>query len=233
MIGTMEPFVRSLFPQQLSPALSRVVEILPASPFEATFDYATSGPRAIRRVLVEGEWVNLGSRIYNAEPDAAMLGTEGELVQAIVACVYSRSHDGYVREKYLRRLLALPYPWVAPFVFQLVGEYVMALAQLIADRSAALLANEGYRRFVWDNPEFLALTWARAVSYEDCYYRYYRRLYTPEENYPAFRFLSECCQVSPSCQGRRPTCRSYCDQWRARRASGARKPAATSHYWER
>jgi len=212
----MKLFLRSIFPQSLSPAISRVAEILPTSRFEPTFDreYASLSIGSIRQVLVDNEWLNLAGRIYNSEPDEGTFAAEAPLVQAIMSCVYSRSHDGYVREKYLRRILALAYPWTAPFVFQLVGEYVVEITQLIAANSAAFLMHEHYRAFIRDNPDFLTLLWARAVSYEDCYYR---GLYAPKEGFPAFRFLSECCLVSRSCQGTRPTCRSYCAQWRTRR----------------
>jgi len=216
----MEQFVKRLFPQKLSPAISRVADILPASPFEPTFNYANFSGGTIRQVLVENEWLDLAGRIYNPELDTATFEAEDPLVQAIVSCVYSRSHDGYIREKYLRRLLATIYPWTAPFVIQLVGEYVVEITQLIADNSAVLLAHEGYRRFIRDNPDFLTVTWARAVSYEDCNYR---GVYTPKQDFPAVRFLSECCRLSSSCQGRRPTCRSYCAHWRTRRATAKRE----------
>jgi hypothetical protein len=206
----MDQFLKSIFPQALSPAVSRVAEILPASPFEPT----TSSIGVIRHVLVENEWLNLAGRIYNSEPDQATVDAEAALVQAIISCVYTRSHDGYIREKHLRRILALKHPWAAPFLFQLVGEYVVEITRLIADTSTALLANESYRALIRDNPDFLSLIWTRAVSYENCYYR---GLYIPKEDFPAFRFLSQCCLPSRSCQGTRPTCRSYCAHWRTRR----------------
>ena len=137
-----------------------------------------------------------------------------QLVQAILSCVYSRHHDGYVREKYLRRLLTLTHPWVAPFVFQLVGEYVDEIIQLIADNSALLLAHDHYRAFIRDNPDLVTVTWAQAITYANLYSapralaRDYRRWDAHKADVPALRFLSECCRVTQSCQGTRTTCRT-------------------------
>jgi hypothetical protein len=147
----MELFLSSIFPQALSPAISRVAEFLPTSRFEPTFDWECArGKRmaeSIRQVLVENEWLDLAGRIYNPERDDATFAAEAPLVQAVMSCVYSRSHDGYIREKYLRRILTLTHPWTAPFVFQLVGEYVVEITKIIADNSAAWLAHEQYRAF--------------------------------------------------------------------------------------
>lgn len=212
----MDEFLKSIFPQALSPTIAWVASLVPASPLEPRIEYASYDMSVSRRVLVEGEWVSLAGRIYNQELDPTIFHDQSPQVQALLCCLYSRSHDGYVREHYLRRLLMVFYPWTVPFVMQLVGEYVVEIVQLIADSAAAVLAHESYRRFIRDNPAFLTLLWSRAVSYHDCYYR---GLYTPKETYPAFRFLSACCRVMPTCQGTRPTCHAYCAHWRERRTS--------------
>jgi hypothetical protein len=65
----MELFLSSIFPQALSPAISRVAAILPTSRLEPTFDWECArGKRmaeSIRQVLVENAWLNLAGRIYN------------------------------------------------------------------------------------------------------------------------------------------------------------------------
>jgi hypothetical protein len=63
-----------------------------------------------------------------------------------------------------------------PYVLQPCGEYVIEIGYDISEYvSSSLLRDpsmlDAYRRFWRDNPEFVALTYARAVSYWDAYYR--------------------------------------------------------------
>lgn len=56
------------------------------------------------------------------------------------------------------------------------GEYVIEISRDIAEYASAVLPDDpptraAYRRFWQDNPEFVALTHARAASYWDAYHR--------------------------------------------------------------
>jgi len=62
-----------------------------------------------------------------------------------------------------------------PYVLQLCGEYVIEIGHDIAESVSCSLQRDpstldAYRRFWRDSPEFVALTYARAVSYWDVYY---------------------------------------------------------------
>jgi hypothetical protein len=90
--------------------------------------------------------------------------------RVIVDWLYTRHHDGRVRESALRRAMPARELWMVPFAVQLIGEYVieilMSVDELLTDANAELFGN-----FVSENPEFLRLTRSRAVSYWNCYYR--------------------------------------------------------------
>jgi len=63
-----------------------------------------------------------------------------------------------------------------PYVLQLCGEYVIEIGRDIAEYASGSLQRDplmldAYRRFWRDNPEFVALSYARAASYWDAYYR--------------------------------------------------------------
>lgn len=75
-----------------------------------------------------------------------------------------------VGQKYLARIIPLAHAWIPPFVVQLLGEYVIEIIQLI-ERNLGSLDVNLYAQFLKSNPEFLALTEQRVMSYWDCYYR--------------------------------------------------------------
>lgn len=127
-------------------------------------------------VVVGGEPVVIPYRIYHPEPSQWVLRTLTSTQLRILRCLYTRHHDGYVRQRHLGYLLPTPLPWVVPYVVQLVGEYVVEILQLIRSGLAQVEVpgsphHVAYGRFAAANPEFLALTHQRVVSYWNCYYR--------------------------------------------------------------
>src|SRR5690349_12406376 len=60
---------------------------------------------------------------------------EGDLVASMAAAIHTRYGDGWVRQRFLRRLLAAPVlaRWMIPFIVQLVGEYVVEIIDDIAE----------------------------------------------------------------------------------------------------
>ena len=95
-------------------------------------------------------------------------------------CLGSCHWNGFVREECVRELLKFDRPWVAPFIIQLLGEYVVEIVRVIAAR-LPYVNTAIYREFVRENPAFLATTKRRAISYWDCYYR---NQYSRLQDYP-------------------------------------------------
>jgi hypothetical protein len=143
---------------------------------------ASSAPMMPFEVEVQGETVAIPSRIYNEEPgtefERALSGTQ----QMILHCLYSRHHDGRVRQRHLEQITASGEPWVVPFVVQLAGEYVLEIIESIG-RGLPGLAEPGstqrrlYGEFIARNPAFFARTERRVVSYWSCYYRWKYRAF--------------------------------------------------------
>jgi hypothetical protein len=171
--------IAGAFPAALRPDASVVSVAMPPAhlPPSSSFD-----------VVVDGEAVTIPYRLYNPEPSSVRMGSLSPVQLTMLACLYTRHHDGRVRQRYLRLLAAQANPWVAPFVVQLLGEYVVEIVldtrEYLAQAGEPLRAV--YRRFAADNPQFLNLTRQRATSYWDCYYR---SRFPDREDYPAFRIL--------------------------------------------
>jgi hypothetical protein len=151
--------------------------------------------RADRGVAVRtgSETLLIPYRIHNDEPDPAQLAGLAPRAQLIARCVYTRHHDGYIRERNLQPVLAATCDWVAPYIVQLAGEYVVeitrtiqaALSQLAVPGSAQ---HATYGRFAAQNPAFIERTCARAISYWN---EHYRRQCPSLASYPARKFLTD------------------------------------------
>jgi hypothetical protein len=141
--------------------------LLPPSPLKPARPFVVS---------VEGETLTIPYRIYGPEPGADGLAELSENQRIIMYCLYTRHHDGRVRQRCLRSIIGETRPWVAPFVVQLVGEYVL---NILMDIRSGLVEvdipgtqmHTMYGRFGAANPEFIARTRQRVASYWDCYHR--------------------------------------------------------------
>lgn len=101
----------------------------------------------------------------------------------ILDCLFTRHHDGFVRQAHLQKIISSRNPWIPCFVVPLVGEYVVEILQLIYD-NIDRLDRTIYATFLRTNPDFLNLIEQRVISYWDCYYRSIRK-----SNYPGFLIL--------------------------------------------
>ncbi len=128
--------------------------------------------------------------------------------QLILHCLYSRHHDGRVRQRHLEQIVRSEEPWTVPFVVQLVGEYVMEILQSVHNDLSDLadLAAEGsarrhaYGDFLARNPDFFPLTEHRTVSYRSCYHR---RRFPAFGTYPASPVLDLLRSIASEHTGRR------------------------------
>ncbi|MGW7445451.1 hypothetical protein [Kitasatospora sp. NPDC054795] len=155
------------FPVALADDAEAVLALMPASRLRP------AGPFP---VVVEGEQVTVPGRLYHDEPSTGAVALLPPRQRQLLHCLYSRHHDGTVRQRHLAEIVGSTDPWVVPFVVQLVGEYVLEILVDIRDelRSLAVPGSPGrlaYGRFLVDNPAFFARTQRRVVSYWSCYHR--------------------------------------------------------------
>lgn len=158
--------------------MSDVDAVITAMPPSLGYE-RVSGPQ----VSIAGERIELLSRLYSPElPDEATRGLS-DRQRLILSCLYSRHHDGFVRERHLLRLRG-DEAWVPHFVLQLVGEYVIEICQAALNQLDAI-PRASYETFAAENEEFVALVRRRIVSYAR---QYHRSMGFVE--YPAYRFMT-------------------------------------------
>jgi hypothetical protein len=116
---------------------------------------------------VNEEILCIPSRFYF--PDMDIPETLTDIQKDILYCIYSRNHNGYVREKYLKKIILSKHKWVIPYVMNLLGEYVVQMLEVIYKHLTELNSDD-YIEFINENLAFYQLTKARIASYWDCYY---------------------------------------------------------------
>lgn len=141
-------------------------------------------------ITFDGEILEIPDRIYNGFPARAITRL-APASRVAAGCIYTRHHDGHTRQQALHLALSHDVEWSAPFVAQLLGEYIVEICvdieRFLADASSTHPnAIRGLRHFTEPNPDFMVLTRARAASY---WSEYYRADYATADDYPAIRAL--------------------------------------------
>jgi len=121
-------------------------------------------------------------RIY-VEPPSLQAGPLTALQSELLDCLFTRHHDGLVRQRHLERIIRSGNRWLPCYVIPLVGEYVVEILRVI-QANLPYFNTSIYSDFVRANPRFLELTGKRVESYWNCYYRS-----IPKEEYPGFQIM--------------------------------------------
>ncbi|MCP4087195.1 MAG: hypothetical protein GY745_19440 [Actinomycetia bacterium] len=136
--------------------------------------------------------IEIPGRIYNRPLSANEDRALPDRLRLLADAWYSRSHDGYVRQRHLKRLVEAEEHWVVPYVVAALGDYVV---EVVEDVEIALRRHgEGgswhrraYHHFAANNYDFIELVRQRATSYHHCYYTAsYSRDGVIRPVYPAF-----------------------------------------------
>ena len=114
-------------------------------------------------------------RIYADPIPEAIYDSFSPTQKAIADCLYSRSNDGYTRQRHLKRIVRLEELWVIPYVVLAIGDYVIEVVQEVETGLSELLQpyswqESSYRLFADHNGGLIDLVRQRAISYLNCYY---------------------------------------------------------------
>ncbi len=90
--------------------------------------------------------------------------------KTILACIYSRHYDWYVREEMLRKLILSDEAYVIPYIIKLAWEYVVELLTIIDSWIHESNIAE-YNKFYKNNQAFFKEIESRMASFWDRFYR--------------------------------------------------------------
>jgi hypothetical protein len=119
---------------------------------------------------VAGEVVEIPSRVYFTSLGPVQRNDLTPAERELINLLYTRHHNGFVRESALKCVVQVPRPWVCPFVVHLCGEYVVEILHEI-ERRLVILDRTMYAEFLANNAVLWSLTKQRVASYWNCYYR--------------------------------------------------------------
>ena len=174
------------FPVDLKENLNRVIKILPHSTF-SNVPFVTCG-RTFEYVIGNNV-VAIPYRIYLLDISDEEYEKLNQIQKQILCCIYTRSCDGKIREKYLRKLLDMPFEqWSVPYVIKLCDEYVIELLEIIYDKLKER-DNRDFQEFCMKNKSSVNKSYSRMISYWNVYYR--RQEYNFEK-YIGRKIFTEC-----------------------------------------
>ena len=122
--------------------------------------------------LSDGETVSLPHRIWSS--DALLPGLPlTERQKLIYHCIFTRSSDGYARQRHAEALLERETPeWVMPFILELSQDYVAEILEVLYN-GLRERDNREYQAFCRLNWDAFHKGYDRMLSYWAEYYRWY------------------------------------------------------------
>ena len=138
--------------------------------------------------LTTGERITMPYRVYVSD----RLAFQYRLTQRqtlIYHCIFSRSYDGYVREKHIQALLDLDTPeWAMPFVIKICDEYVKEILETVYQKLQGKNC-EAYKSLCRLNFDYIQRGHTRMISYWNEFYRWDCYRYS---DYIGKKLYSEC-----------------------------------------
>lgn len=165
--------VFSSFPVYLWDDISKVMEILPNKTINnKTINNVSDVFCGESTVYVLPNYIiDIPYRLYLLDVEDFEYKKLNQIQKQIVCCMYTRSCDGYIREKYLTRLLDMPFElWSIPYIVKLCDEYVVEILKIIYDKLKEW-DNKDIQRFCLMNKVSINKSYSRMVSYWNEYYR--------------------------------------------------------------
>ncbi|MPL94479.1 hypothetical protein SDC9_40633 [bioreactor metagenome] len=169
--------LKEAFPKSLESDLNVVLEIIPFADNRVklcdgnTHTVANLIHENFYTTLLDSNELKIPYRLYFNEPTPENEKTLSEKQQAILNCIYLRHHNGYLRQKRLEKLKGIDFYWITPFTFQLLGEYVFEILEVL-DNQLDDSQLENYKKYALENPKYWQQTESRMISYWNEYYRF-------------------------------------------------------------
>ena len=159
--------ITNAFPMELASDVSGIFKIIP---LETKFKFDLISPNSYD-VKINDEKLKIPVRIYFSETNEQSEKHLTDRQKDILNCLYTRHHNGYIREERLKKISERPEYWKTPFLVQLLGEYIFELFPII-DKRINEKTLEFYQKFKEENPKYWQQTESRISSYWNEYYRY-------------------------------------------------------------
>lgn len=159
------------FPIELQKEVHNVLRIISTKTYNDISIGYTDEYNNEQYILLDGSIITFPYRIYFVDDENAYSMLNSKKEKRIYDCIFSRSCDGFVRQKHLNNLLVDDLPeWCMPYVLKLSSEYVIE----ILDDIYGFMSNRDnslFQVFCELNPYMFRYAYSRMTSYWNEFYR--------------------------------------------------------------
>ena len=156
------------FPIDLRVNLNVVLNSIPNKTFNDVH-FVTSDN--VISYILDNFTVEIPYRMYLLDVAEDTYNALNDIQKQILCCIYTRSCNGYIREKYLRKLLEMPFnQWAIPFIVKLCDEYILEIIEIIYGKLKER-NNADIQDFCEKNKLTIRKSYSRMISYWNEYYR--------------------------------------------------------------
>ena len=139
-------------------------------------------------------------RIYYIDNSDEVIDNLSLRQKMILHCMYSRSCDGFVRQKHMYSLLQMDYEdWTIPYIVKICDEYVVEIVEMIYDILKEQ-DTEQIKSFCFENIMPFCKSYSRMTSYWN---EYYRHRYSNFQKYIGRKLFRDCFGYSRSMEHRK------------------------------
>ena len=155
------------FPKELINDLQEVLKVIPVKTSNNVVGYSEN----VYEYKQDDNLINIPYRIYYIDIEDENVNSLTDKQKMILYCIYTRHNNGYVREKYLKKILDCEFEnWVIPFIVKLCDEYVVEILETIYEKLKDR-NNDDIKEFCVNNKETMQKSYSRMGSYWNEYYR--------------------------------------------------------------
>lgn len=184
------------FPNYLRDDVTTVVGLIP----HKTDNKVTVGvSEDTIQYILDNKVVRFPYRTYFIDISDEVKEILSQRQKMILHCMYSRSCDGFVRQKHIFSLLQMDYEdWAIPYIIKVCDEYVVEILEMTYD----ILKEQDTERiksFCLENIVPFCKSYNRMISYWNEFYRY---KYNNSQKYIGRKLFRDCFGYSKSMERR-------------------------------
>ncbi|WP_019412658.1 hypothetical protein [Paenisporosarcina sp. TG20] len=185
------------FPNNLRDDVTKVIGLIP----QKTYNNVTIGEtQDTVEFFQDDNVIKFPYRIYYIDISDKFIENLSVRQKMILHCIYSRSCDGFVRQKHLNSLLLMDYEdWAIPYIVKICDEYVVEILEMTYDILKEQ-DTEPIKRFCLENIGTFCKSYNRMISYWNEYYRY---KYSDFQQYNGRKLFRDCFGYSKSMERRK------------------------------
>ncbi len=175
------------FPAELSYDVSVVLSLIS----KKTYNNVQTGETeyGCTYTLLNGKKITFPYRVYYLDEYDILFSLMTAEQKMIYHCIFSRSCNGFVREKHIKAILEEDYSdWLFPYILKVSDEYVVEILESIYKKLSSQ-NTEKIKKFCQLNLESFLYSHNRMISYWN---EFYRSKCTDYKNYIGKRLFSEC-----------------------------------------